>query len=107
MQHHTAAAAPQSSTPIKGSHMLEVIGLRPSLKEKKGSGSLSESLGGETCDNVDGGRADTSVEESVDVESGQTSIDESMGEEEEDSCVEDKVEEESTTQNRKSFCSLM
>lgn len=75
--------------------MLDIPSLRPSIKED--ASSLSESMEG---DSVDGERADTSGEESVNVDGGETSIDENEEEEEE-------AEAESTTQNRKSFCSLM
>lgn len=76
--------------------MLDIPSLRPSIKED--ASSLSESMEG---DSVDGERADTSGEESVNVDGGETSIDENEEEEEEE------AEAESTTQNRKSFCSLM
>ncbi|KAK8395840.1 hypothetical protein O3P69_005745 [Scylla paramamosain] len=106
---HTSLAAPHSSTPIKGSHTLEVIGARPSLKARRG---------GE--EDVDGGRADTSVEEeSMGEEGGESSLDESVEEEEEEVEEEEEEEEEegegddnsaktgSTSQSRKSYCSLM
>ncbi|KAG0710169.1 Transmembrane protein 161A [Chionoecetes opilio] len=85
----TYVSAPAlSSTPIKGSHALEVIGARQPLKD---AGNLPEPLDEE--EGVDGEMEDTSVEEVEDVDIGETSIDESVEEEEEEE-EDEKVEGE-------------
>ncbi|XP_045125427.1 flocculation protein FLO11-like isoform X2 [Portunus trituberculatus] len=96
---HTGPATPHSSTPIKGSHTLEVIGARPSLREGARRDAEEEEEEGEV--EVDGGRTDTSVEE----EGGENSLDETVEEEEEEE--DSSAKSGSTSQNRKSYCSLM